>query len=116
MHAKNIRWNLFDSIEALRHSVCDVIMHSAMKPLPAQGQFSIVLAGGNTPRSIYRLLRDIATDWSKWHIFLNDDRCLPVDHEERNSVMVSQVWFSHVAIPKIANSDIPYRVGPIVGR
>jgi 6-phosphogluconolactonase len=115
MYSKNIRWNLFDSIESLRHIVCDVIMRHATAAINEKGAFSIVLAGGSTPRAIYRLLRDMPTDWSKWHIYINDDRCLPVDHEERNSLMVDQVWLSHVAVPKSQIHNIPSELGPIEG-
>ncbi|MEQ1598005.1 MAG: 6-phosphogluconolactonase [Methylotenera sp.] len=108
------RWKQFNSIEALRHSVCDAIVQSANEAIAERGQFLLVLAGGNTPRSIYRRLRDIDTDWSKWHIFLNDDRCLPVDDVERNSVMVRQVWLDHVAIPKSQVFDIPTELGNVV--
>jgi 6-phosphogluconolactonase len=109
------RWKPFDSIESLRHAVCDTIMQHAQTAIAKNGQFSIVLAGGNTPRAIYRLLRDMPTDWSKWHIFINDDRCLPVDHEDRNSLMVEQVWLSHVSVPKHQIYNIPAELGPIEG-
>ncbi len=109
------RWKQFDSIAALRHAVCDTIMQSAQAAIAANGQFSIVLAGGNTPRAIYRLLRDMPTDWSKWHIYINDDRCLPVEDEERNSLMVEQVWLSHVEVPKHQIHNIPAELGPVEG-
>jgi 6-phosphogluconolactonase len=115
MYSKNTRWNLFDSIESLRHIVCDVIMRRAEDAIAAHGSFSIVLAGGSTPRAIYRLLRDLPADWSKWHIYINDDRCLPVDHEERNSLMADQVWLNHVDIPKSQIHHIPAELGPIEG-
>ena len=111
----NTRWKQFDSIDALKHAVCDAIMQNAQEAISKNGQFSIVLAGGNTPRAIYRLLRDMPADWSKWHIYINDDRCLPVDHEERNSLMVEQVWLSYVDVPKHQIHHIPAELGPIEG-
>lgn len=111
----NTRWKLFESIDALRHEVCEVIMQHAATAISKNGQFSIVLAGGNTPRAIYRLLRDMSTDWTKWHIYINDDRCLPVDHEDRNSLMVEQVWLSHVNISANQIHNIPAELGPIEG-
>ncbi len=110
-----IRWHPFDSIEALRHSVCDAIVQSANEAIAERGQFLLVLAGGNTPRSIYRLLRDIQTDWSKWHIYHGDERCLPPSLEERNSLMVEQVWTHYVPIPKSQIHDIPAELGPVEG-
>ena len=115
MKAENTRWNHFESIEALRHSICDAIANSANKAIAKRGQFSIVLAGGNTPRAVYRLLRDLPMDWSKWHIYHGDERCLPPDHEDRNSLMAAQVWLQHVTIPASQVHDIPSELGPIVG-
>ena len=109
------RWKQFDNITSLRNSVCDVIVKSAREAIAKHGHFSIVLAGGNTPREIYRSLRDMSTEWSKWHIYINDDRCLPVDHEERNSLMVDRAWLSYVGIPKNQIHNIPSELGPLEG-
>ena len=119
MQTKNthqiMRWKHFDSIASLRHNVYAVIEKSAKEAIAKRGQFSIVLAGGNTPRAIYRLLRDMPAEWSKWHIYINDDRCLPIDHEDRNSLMVDQVWLSHVGIAKNQIHNIPSELGPVEG-
>jgi 6-phosphogluconolactonase len=115
MQAQNTRWNHFDSIESLRHAVCDAIVRSANEAIAKRGQFSIVLAGGNTPRAVYRLLRDAQMDWSKWHIYHGDERCLPHDHEDRNSLMAEQVWLQYVNIPTNQIHDIPAELGPIAG-
>jgi 6-phosphogluconolactonase len=112
---KSIRWRHFESIEALRRTICDAIVQSANEAIAKRGKFSIVLAGGNTPRAVYRLLRDINMDWSKWHIYHGDERCLPADHEDRNSLMVEQVWLHYVDIPANQIYDIPAELGPVAG-
>ena len=111
----NTRWKCFESIESLRHSVCDAIVKSANEAISKRGNFSIVLAGGNTPRAIYRLLRDLPMDWTKWHIYHGDERCLPQAHEDRNSLMVEQVWLDYINIPTNQIHDIPAELGPIEG-
>jgi 6-phosphogluconolactonase len=116
-HATN--WTLFESIEGLRHGVCDAIVNSAKEAITKHDRFSIVLAGGNTPRAIYRLLRDLPVDsyvdWTKWHIYHGDERCLPVDHEDRNSLMAEQVWLHYVDIPASQIHNIPAELGPVAG-
>lgn len=54
-------------------------------------------------------------DWSKWHIYHGDERCLPLDHEDRNSLMVEQVWLHYVDVPTSQVHDIPAELGPIDG-
>lgn len=111
----NTRWNHYDSIESLRHAVCEVIVQRASEAIAKNGRFSIVLAGGNTPRAIYRLLRDMTLDWSKWHIYHGDERCLPADHADRNSLMAQQAWLQYVPIPASQVHDIPAELGPVTG-
>jgi 6-phosphogluconolactonase len=113
--SQSTRWKRFESMEALRHGVCDAIVLSANDAIAKRGKFSIVLAGGNTPRTVYRLLRDLPMDWAKWHIYHGDERCLPPDHEDRNSLMVEQVWLDYVNIPANQIHDIPAELGPVAG-
>src|SRR4051794_3203759 len=89
------RWQSFSTQNALNQAAVDAILKSATQAISSRGCFSIVLAGGNTPKSIYALQRSANTDWSKWHIYYNDDRCLPVDHADRNSLMAAQAWLDH---------------------
>ena len=109
------RWHPFESQAALNAASVARIVEAASEAIAARGAFSIVLAGGNTPKSIYELLRDAKTDWSKWHVYYNDDRCLPVDHPDRNSLMAAQAWLAHVSIPASQIHDIPTELGPVAG-
>ncbi len=115
MVPNHTRWHTFQSQDAISQSTLTRILKAADEAIAKRGSFSIVLAGGNTPKAIYALLAKQNANWSKWHIYINDDRCLPVDHEERNSLMVDQVWLSHVAVPKQQIHNIPSELGPIEG-
>jgi 6-phosphogluconolactonase len=76
-----------------------------------RGQFRIVLAGGDTPRAAYRLLRDSPADWRAWHIYFGDERCVPRDDPARNSRMAADAWLDHVAIPAHQRHPIPAELG-----
>jgi 6-phosphogluconolactonase len=109
------RWHLFESQHAINQAALQAIIHAADRAIKNHGNFSIVLAGGSTPKNIYALLAKQQTDWAHWHVFINDDRCLPVDHDDRNSKMAQDVWLSHVNIPKNQFYAIPSELGPIEG-
>jgi 6-phosphogluconolactonase len=111
----HIQWHRLDSIESLRHQVCDEIVLRAAEAIVKRGQFSIVLAGGHTPRAVYRLLRDVQADWGNWHIYHGDERCLAPDHADRNSLMARQAWLQYVPIPESQIHDIPAELGPVEG-
>ena len=109
------RWHQFHSQQAINQATVTRILQAAKDAIAKKGSFLIVLAGGSTPKSIYALLAQQPADWENWHVFINDDRCLPVDHDERNSKMAAEVWLNHVSIPKNQFYAIPCELGPIEG-
>ena len=68
-----------------------------------EGQFSVALAGGNTPREFYRLLACAEilpqVEWSKVHVFWGDERAVPPDHPESNYGMARRELLSRVPLP-----------------
>ncbi|MBC7755298.1 MAG: 6-phosphogluconolactonase [Bdellovibrio sp.] len=111
----NLRWHTFNKQHDINHAAVSRILQAANDAIAKHGSFSIVLAGGSTPKAIYALLSQSKADWANWHVFVNDDRCLPVDDDERNSKMVIDVWLSHVSIPKNQFHAIPCELGPVEG-
>lgn len=109
------RWQLFNSQTDINQAATQRILDAANDAIAKYGSFLIVLAGGSTPKSVYELLAKADADWSKWHIYYNDDRCLPIDHPERNSLMAANAWLNHVAIPKNQIFDIPTELGNVEG-
>ena len=73
---------------------------AAAAPFP-----SIALAGGSTPRALYRLLADPAApfrariDWQAVHFFWGDERHVPPDHPDSNFRMARETMLDHVQVP-----------------
>lgn len=111
----NTRWHTFNSQDAINQATVKRILAAADDAIIKHGSFLIVLAGGSTPKSVYQLLSQESADWANWHVYHNDDRCLPVDHAERNSKMARDAWLNQVAIPQNQIHDIPTELGNIEG-
>jgi len=109
------RWHTFQTQDEINHATLNRILAAAKQAIDERGSFSIVLAGGSTPKNVYALLKDAQADWAKWHVFHNDDRCLPVNDVERNSLMARTTWLDHVAIPALQIHDIPAELGNVEG-
>lgn len=75
----------------------------AKEAVRANGRFTLSLAGGSTPRTLYRLLssgkycRQIP--WDKVHLFWGDERCVAPDHPDSNYRMVNETLLSAIDIP-----------------
>lgn len=109
------RWHSFESQNAINQAAIARILKAADEAIETNGSFYIVLAGGGTPKAIYQLLSKENADWANWHVFHNDDRCLPANHADRNSKMARDAWLSKVAIPENQVHDIPAELGNIEG-
>ncbi len=82
-------FRVFPDAEAVARAAVDRIEILAAAALAQRGRFTCVLAGGTTPARVYQLLaaRSLAT--TQWQLYLGDERCLPPEHPERNSVLVA---------------------------
>lgn len=112
-HDTKTRWNAVDDIAQLYESACKRILEIASDAIKQRGHFLIVLAGGNTPKGVYQMLRYADTDWSCWQIYFGDERCLAANDTKRNSQMAAHAWLDHVAIPKNQVHVIPAELGAL---
>lgn len=64
---------------------------------------SVALAGGSTPRGLYRLLTGepyrSQLSWEHFRVFWGDERMVPPDHQESNFRMAEEALLSHVPVP-----------------
>lgn len=110
-----VNWKPYDSIEQLAEAACQRVLDAADKAIIAHDSFKLVLAGGTAPVKAYQLLAAKQADWSKWHIYYGDERCLPIDDSERNSLVAERKWLDLVAIPKEQIHRIPAELGAEIG-
>ncbi|MCK5648827.1 MAG: 6-phosphogluconolactonase [Gammaproteobacteria bacterium] len=96
---QEITWHVLNNAETVAHSALHRILVKAQEAISHRGVFKLVLAGGTTPGRIYELLSEQHQEWSKWHLFIGDERCLAIDDPERNSVMIKQAWLDKIELP-----------------
>jgi 6-phosphogluconolactonase len=109
--AGQCRWRPLADLSELHNVALSDILACAATAIRKRGQFHLVLAGGDTPRAIYKQLRATQTDWSAWHIYFGDERCLPPADPRRNSVMAGEAWLDYVEIPPDQMYTIPGELG-----
>jgi 6-phosphogluconolactonase len=107
---------VFADLRALSHAVAWLFVEEARRAIKDRGRFSVVLAGGETPRSAYEILarqplRDMVP-WEHVHFFLGDERYVPPDDPRSNARMARQALLDHVPAPVAHIHPIPYRSSP----
>ncbi len=98
MNPALLEWRVLADADAVALAAARLIIQAAAESIEQRGRFRLVLAGGRTPEAAYRLLAHQAIDWTRWECYFGDERCLPVDHAERNSQMVERALLSQIPL------------------
>ncbi len=88
-------WRVFSDRQSLVDAAVDMIRQAEAA---SGGTFSIVLAGGQTPIALYRRLASEPMNWKKWRVYFGDERCLPPDHPDRNTLQARMALLDRVPI------------------
>lgn len=94
---------------AIARRAADEFVKAAVEAVADHGSFTVALAGGSTPKSLYALLAEdpalkSAIPWDHVYFFFGDERHVPPDHADSNFRMANEALFS----------KIPPRTGHVV--
>ena len=100
MKKSNDSWLIFDDEMSLSEALAQEILNIAKKSIFEKGCFSIVLTGGQSVLSLYKILSKADSNWDKWHIYISDERFLSAGHKDRNDRLINEIWLHNSPIPK----------------
>ena len=84
---------------AIAKRAAQKILEGSAAAVKEHGSFTMALAGGSTPKTLYRLLVDdpglrAQVAWDKMHLFFSDERHVPPDNPESNFRMATEAMIS----------------------
>ncbi|HWE27343.1 MAG TPA: 6-phosphogluconolactonase [Polyangia bacterium] len=93
---------VYDSADEVAREAADMFVAIVSGVLADRAVARVALAGGSTPKSMYRLLASPAfrerVDWPRVEIFFGDERCVPPDHADSNYRMAREALLDHVPL------------------
>ena len=93
----------FANVRKASEAAVQIIIAVARKAITEKGFFSLILAGGSTPRLTYQLLAEPASarqiPWQQCYFFWGDERWLPLSHPDSNFALVHETLFARVNVP-----------------
>ena len=107
------RFSVSADLARLSQLVALRIAALAAQSIAARGVCRIALAGGETPRLCYELLRELPLDWTRIEFYFGDERCLPPGDAQRNDRMAAATLFDHITIPAENIHCIPAQHGAV---
>lgn len=100
----------FHDLNELSSAAAQDISILINKVVSSRGAFFIGLSGGNTPRTLYRILGTTygkSIPWKSVHIFFCDERFVPHDDARSNFLMVKEDLLDLISIPQENIHPIP---------
>ncbi len=92
---------VYPDLDPLNRVAADELADLIQESVRESGRFNLVVAGGNTPRSLYRLLGEDYRDripWPQIHLFWGDERFVPPEHRLSNFRMVQEELIEKVPL------------------
>ncbi|MDQ3714286.1 MAG: 6-phosphogluconolactonase [Acidobacteriota bacterium] len=93
---------IFPDSDELNFFAAEKFVEMANKAIGESGRFTVALAGGSTPESLYQLLAGDKfknrIDWTKVFFFFGDERNVSPDSEESNFRMANESLFKFLQI------------------
>jgi 6-phosphogluconolactonase len=89
-------------VDDLSRRAAEAVVDRINDAVRTRGTCSIVLSGGNTPRTLYRLMasqRPSPIPWAHVHVFWGDERYVPPEDPRSNFGMAKETLLDHVACP-----------------
>jgi 6-phosphogluconolactonase len=93
---------VFADVDELSLRAAEAAVATINESVRSNGSFSIALSGGNTPRTLYRLLSTRFRDqipWKKVHVFWGDERYVPLADPQSNYRMARESLLDAVPCP-----------------
>ncbi|HEY3247430.1 MAG TPA: 6-phosphogluconolactonase [bacterium] len=93
---------VFPELDALSHAAAEIFVGEARQAATTSGWCTVALAGGSTPRRLYRFLAFGYADrlpWSAVQLFMGDERYVPAGDALSNFRMIQDTLVDHLPIP-----------------
>ncbi len=91
------RLHIFEDCSVVARRVADLFMQLDLNKEGQQPVF-VALAGGSTPEESYRRVAKRPMNWSRFHFFWSDERCVPADDEQSNFRMAGNALLNHITV------------------
>lgn len=95
--------HIFDTTDEVLQALAGFFVKSADEAIAQNGQFTVALSGGSSPKKLYELLASDdykkQIDWKKVYLFFGDERNVPDTDKDSNALMVQTALFDPLKIP-----------------
>jgi 6-phosphogluconolactonase len=92
---------VWPDLDGLARAAAERVSRAAAQAIAERGRFRLALAGGSTPRALYRALASApgSVDWTRTDLFFGDERAVPPDDPLSNYRMARETLLDPARVP-----------------
>ncbi|KAJ3101670.1 6-phosphogluconolactonase [Phlyctochytrium planicorne] len=91
---------VFPNNAAISEDLDRRVSEASARAIASHNRFTVAISGGSLPTLLSAVLKsNKSVDWSKWHVFLADERCVPLKHADSNFALIKTALLDFVPIP-----------------
>lgn len=100
MHVPHpVRVYSLPSTDAISQALDVYVTKVSAEAVARHGMFTVAVSGGSLPKLLCRLRQNETVDFAAWHVFFVDERCVPLNSEESNYLLLKNELLDHVPVP-----------------
>ena len=92
-------WKAYPDVDAAADACATHIVSVLEMALAGDGDATMAVSGGSTPKRMFPLMARTHVDWSRVHVFWVDERAVPPDHPDSNYAMAEEHLIRPAKIP-----------------
>ena len=108
--SSSVEIRILTTPQELFSTAAEEVVRAANEAVKQRGRFTIALAGGSTPKSLYNLLATnarTALPWDRMFFFFGDERHVPPSDPDSNYRMADESMLSKIPVPAANVFRIP---------
>jgi len=96
-------FHIFQTDQQLGQAAAGHVAYLSAQAIAKRGRFVVAVSGGSLPKLLFPPLVSeplpSQIDWSKWHVFWADERCVPLTGPDSNYLLTREYLFNRIGIP-----------------
>jgi 6-phosphogluconolactonase len=108
----SVHWHSYTTPQEAAESCATHIVTRLDDALSGEGNATLAISGGSSPRAMFEHLAKASLDWSRIHLFWVDERCVPPNSPQSNYRVAEEALIQPVHLPHRNVHRVPAELRP----
>ena len=108
----SVHWHSYTTPQEVAESCAKHIVTRLDDALSGEGNATLAISGGSSPRTMFEYLGKSTLDWDRVHLFWVDERCVPPNSPQSNFRMADEALIQPARMPRRNIHRVPAELRP----